>query len=436
MFQCTLRESANRLSRRLHPHAVKYEKACRVRANDDKPTYPPTLLRPETLPFGDTFTPEDSVDDMGTLYELTYTSKSPKVFTMPRWQAHKSTSRYWRHLSGIFTSRTARALAQPLACIACTSTALCSYQQLVLDHHLPAWFYPLATTGFPFEQTSLALSLLLVFRTDSSYARWVEALRLWSDMRTICTGLVQDASAWIDDKRLKQLIVDWITAYLRCLEATVKLGPGIQETLDTVLGPDSLQRLVLVKKSRQPSFCLMVLTEAVQKARLSESRESAILEYIASMNSMISSCERLIRFPVPLSYTRHTSRFLLLWLALLPLALWNDLGWLSIGANVLMGYLLLGIEEIGVKLEEPFAMLPLAEINAELSANLNFLLEEKSSAENLVKDQLDGLNFHVKSDGTGKSNVSNGTAGSQNSMTSVSKFQAAQGLSSKYNEHD
>ena len=40
-----------------------------------------------------------------------------------------STSRYWRHLCGIFRSRTMRALTGPLACLACTSTSLCLYQQ-------------------------------------------------------------------------------------------------------------------------------------------------------------------------------------------------------------------------------------------------------------------------------------------------------------------
>lgn len=37
------------------------------------------------------------------------------------------------------------------------------------------------------------------------------------------------------------------------------------------------------------------------------------------------SCEGLRKNPVPLVYTRHTSRFLALWIFLLPLALVHDL---------------------------------------------------------------------------------------------------------------
>ena len=56
---------------------------------------------------------------------------------------------------------------------------------------------------------SVALSLLLVFRTDASYARWMEALALWSEVRTTCTDLINDAAAWVEEERHRDLVVDW-----------------------------------------------------------------------------------------------------------------------------------------------------------------------------------------------------------------------------------
>jgi hypothetical protein len=35
-------------------------------------------------------------------------------------------------------------------------------------------------------------------------------------------------------------------------------------------------------------------------------------------------CERILRTPVPLSYSRHNSRFLIIWLTLLPFTLWDQ----------------------------------------------------------------------------------------------------------------
>jgi hypothetical protein len=89
MLQCSARENVCRWVG-FRPHTFKFGKVCRAKAKDDKQaTVNPTLLRPETFPFGDTITPEDSLEDMGSLYELTNVSMSPKVFTMPRWQSHK-----------------------------------------------------------------------------------------------------------------------------------------------------------------------------------------------------------------------------------------------------------------------------------------------------------------------------------------------------------
>ncbi len=57
----------------------------------------------------------------------------------------------------------------------------------------------------------------------------------------------------------------------------------------------------------------------------------------------LSSCNRILTTPIPLSYTRHTARFMVLWLALLPLALWAVCGWGSVLATALVSLALLTI---------------------------------------------------------------------------------------------
>ena len=72
----------------------------------------------------------------------------------------------------------------------------------------------------------------------------------------------------------------------------------------------------------------------------------------------IGGCERIQSTPIPVSYTRHTSRSLMLWLLTLPFALWPAMKLVTIPAVFLVTYLMLGIDEIGVQIEEPFAVLP------------------------------------------------------------------------------
>ena len=127
----------------------------------------------------------------------------------------------------------------------------------------------------------------------------------------------------------------------------------------------------------------------------------------------MGACERILRTPIPLSYTRHTSRFLTIWLALLPLAVRlgsvshslrrlggiggtpdaptvptqtnvrhhiltrarvckvrPELGWLSVPFMAVLSILLLGVDEIGVQIEEPFRSLPLQSICGVIEASV------------------------------------------------------------------
>ena len=63
--------------------------------------------------------------------------------------------------------------------------------------------------------------------------------------------------------------------------------------------------------------------------------------------------ERIFKSPIPLLYTRLLSRFLVLFLTLLPLALWGAFGeswnhWATIPATFVSAFFLFGIEEVRV----------------------------------------------------------------------------------------
>lgn len=174
------------------------------------------------------------------------------------------------------------------------------------------------------HRNSVALSLLLVFRTDASYGRWVEALALWSDIASAATDLSASSAAFIKDKRLKELIHAWTMAYCRCLESYLKPGCVLKESLEPLLGPVAVQRLCQAG-SHGPRLCLQVLLKVVRRAELCETHEQRMMTgekeresnlfsnlriypyrgaAISSLNKMISSIEKLLQYPIPLSYTR------------------------------------------------------------------------------------------------------------------------------------
>ena len=78
----------------------------------------------------------------------------------------------------------------------------------------------------------------------------------------------------------------------------------------------------------------------------------------------LGSSERLLTSPIPVFYSRHTARFVAIWLFLLPFALydvfkgtWNHVG--MIPTMTVLSVFLFGIEELATQLEEPFTVLPM-----------------------------------------------------------------------------
>lgn len=56
---------------------------------------------------------------------------------------------------------------------------------------------------------------------------------------------------------------------------------------------------------------------------------------------------------------RHTTRFLLAYLTFLPLALWAPLRWATLAVAPLIAFLLTGVENISVMIENPMISLPM-----------------------------------------------------------------------------
>ena len=98
-------------------------------------------------------------------------------------------------------------------------------------------------------------------------------------------------------------------------------------------------------------------------------------------------CEKLLRTPIPLGYTRYSVRFSWLWLSLLPFALANTFSEFGVGtwwedkpppalalAMLFVCFVFLSIEDIAVQIEEPFSVLPLIKCHKWLSADVRRML--------------------------------------------------------------
>ena len=64
------------------------------------------------------------------------------------------------------------------------------------------------------------------------------------------------------------------------------------------------------------------------------------------------ACENVFSTPIPVAFTRQTTRFLFLWLLFLPFALTSQLGVGVVLVQQLLSFGLLGIEDITIQIEQ------------------------------------------------------------------------------------
>ncbi|PRW20392.1 UPF0187 chloroplastic [Chlorella sorokiniana] len=323
------------------------------------------------------------------------------VFDFNEWRKHRSTERYVRHMQSMTSSRMVRGLAAPLAYIFAVATAVSVYNASVEAGLLPSLLpeVKMASNG-PFGSVSFAISLLLVFRTNASYARWLDARKAWGKLINRSRDLTRQALTYFppEDKPLLDLLCRWTVAFSRTLKCHLCEDYPLAEELARVLRPHEAEALLLAK--HRPTYCLQILSETLKSAHLppplpvaqphngATAGHAAAAQAVAAVpaaaayrmdenltefEDIVGTCERILRAPIPLSYTRHTSRFMIIWLTLLPFALWDSVGWATVPLAVIVAFLLLGIEEIGVSIEEPFSILPLDALCDTIEANVKEL---------------------------------------------------------------
>ena len=125
------------------------------------------------------------------------------------------------------------------------------------------------------------------------------------------------------------------------------------------------QAEALLGAVNKPFYCKLALSAILARLgpRMPDTATKRLDETMVEMGAVTGGCERLLSTPMPLSYTRFTGRALILWLLTLPLALWPLLGWATVPAMLCSAYIVIGIDEIGVEIEEPFCILPLHDLS-------------------------------------------------------------------------
>ena len=124
------------------------------------------------------------------------------------------------------------------------------------------------------------------------------------------------------------------------------------------------QANAIISAAHRPNRALYDLSVAIEKLPMHFMRKNEINKNLSIFEDTLGGSERLLSSPVPLFYSRHTARFISVWLLFLPFAMYGQFGesWnhiMMIPATLLISLFLCGIEELATQLEEPFTILPM-----------------------------------------------------------------------------
>jgi len=300
------------------------------------------------------------------------------VFTHDRWKRHRSVNRYARHLSTLNQSSITKDLSPAVFFLTSVAGAVTAVNEFT---DFPDLLLPMSALG----PTTGALSLLLVFRTNASYGRWWEARKIWGGLLNRSRDFVRQGLSWFktEDSASKEQIVRYTMGFAIALKVHLRSDEDMRTELTGVLSEDELERAM--EEVHVPNHILRMMSEVVWQADIGPVLSTEMSQNITFFEDVLGKCERILKTPIPLSYTRHTSRFLFMWLLLLPFALYQDCHWVSIPIEAFTAFFLLGIDDIGVQIKEPFSVLSCEGICGSVSGNTAALLEQDQRDRDLVE---------------------------------------------------
>lgn len=218
--------------------------------------------------------------------------------------------------------------------------------------------------GVPFELSGGILGILLAFRTGQSYDRFWEGRTLWARVIGRVRSLARAGAVYVDrqengENESLRMLNMWLSSYPIALRQHLTGERDMNEFVQL----DAQDRLLLEETDNLPITVCLILSEVINEIKLDEGQSAKELlwwqmeNFVHELLQLVGEGEAIAGTPVPLAYSRHTSRLLSVWTFFMPIILLQKLPpFLVPPATLLISWMLLATEEIGHIIEEPFGI--------------------------------------------------------------------------------
>ena len=207
---------------------------------------------------------------------------------------------------------------------------------------------------------NLVLGLLLVFRTNTSYERFWDGRKslgmLVVNIRNLARSIRLSISETNKEQKAEKTeIFKLLTAFAVATKLQLR-EESADDELKALLGEKRAKEIESAKRmSLQIALWIgEYIQQQLQLGRIDSSQKIEMNAMLDNMVEGLSSCERISKTPLPIAYRIYLKRLILIYCLGLPFNLIQKMQWWAIPITAVVSFILLGLEEVGKELENPF----------------------------------------------------------------------------------
>ncbi len=203
-----------------------------------------------------------------------------------------------------------------------------------------------------------AISMLLVFRTNTAYDRWWEGRKLWGALVNNSRNLAMKLDSMLapEETAHRAFFRKAIPAFASALHNHLH-----KEQTRIELFADEEHSHVFRQIDEQkhiPNQVALLLYRHIQllvkEGKLSPEQLLFINSELQSFTDICGACERIKNTPIPFSYSVFIKKFIFFYVMTLPFGFVFQLGFYAIPVTAFVFYVLASLELIAEEIEDPF----------------------------------------------------------------------------------
>lgn len=201
-----------------------------------------------------------------------------------------------------------------------------------------------------------AISILLVFRTNTAYDRWWEGRKLWGGLVNNSRNLALKLNVILefDDQDNRLFFVKTIPLYATALKEHLQ-SEGTRFMLDEKAHPELKD---IDTQKHVPNQIAKVMMQRIhnlyREQKLTGEQLIFLNGELTSFTDICGACERIKNTPIPYSYSAFIKKFIFVYVMTLPFGYVFSLGYYVAPMVMFVFYVMASMELVAEEIEDPF----------------------------------------------------------------------------------